>query len=199
MARIDAENQLKARTEELNFKNQLHQEEIVEIRSRRAVEIQEVDGRLQQEYESKLQDSIRELRAEYEGQLRANKEEMESIYEQKGIDLKNQLKRAQGSLSAKQEELGALQLRLEGAVKTSHQFEQERAVLQAKIRELEKKSDDDHSRFAKMLEERDNVIDNLAFEKERLMTEYQDLMDTKVALDNEIATYRKLLEGEERR
>jgi len=31
------------------------------------------------------------------------------------------------------------------------------------------------------------------------MSDYQDLMDTKVALDNEIATYRKLLECEETR
>jgi lamin B len=42
-------------------------------------------------------------------------------------------------------------------------------------------------------------IENLVKEKETLMADYQDLMDTKVALDNEIATYRKLLEYEERR
>lgn len=199
MARIEAETVAKARSEELNFKNQLHQEEVTEIRSRRQVELQEVDGRLQQEYDTKLQESIRELRGEYELQLRGNKEELEGLYEQKAADMKAQLKRAQASLSAKQEELSTLHIRLDGALKTSNQFEQERAAFQSRIKELEKRSDDDHSRFAKMLEERDNAIDNLAMEKEHLMNEYQDLMDTKVALDNEIATYRKLLETEERR
>lgn len=199
MARIDAENLLKARTEELNFKAQLHQEEITEMRSRRQVEIQEVDGRLQQEYESKLKESIQELRAEYEGRLQANKDELERLYDQKAGDMKAQLKRLQGNLAAKQEEMSTLQIRLEGALKSSSQFEQERQAFQNRIRDLEKKSDDDHSRFAKMLEDRDNTIDTLAMDKERLMNEYQDLMDTKVALDNEISTYHKLLEGEERR
>lgn len=48
LARVEAENQLRNKTEEFNFSNQVHEKEITEIRTRRQVEIQEVDGRLQQ-------------------------------------------------------------------------------------------------------------------------------------------------------
>lgn len=152
-----------------------------------------------QEYEHKLQQSLQELRAEYEAQLRANKDELDNLYDQKYADMKAQLKRAQSSSASKTEEISALQSRLDSTTNSTTKLEQERNELARRIKELEKKSDDDHSRFAKMLEARDNEIDSLMNEKAVLMSDYQDLMDTKVALDNEIATYRKLLETEERR
>jgi len=43
------------------------------------------------------------------------------------------------------------------------------------------------------------VLNQMMKERKVLIGEYHDLMDEKVALDNEIATYRKLLEGEEER
>ena len=152
-----------------------------------------------QEYELKLQQSIQELRAEYEAQLRANKEELDSIYEQKVAELKAQLKRAQSSSSSKGEELSGLSARCESLTKQISVLESERNGYLARIKELERKLDADHARFANLLAERDNDIDRLVLEKSALLSDYQDLMDTKVALDNEIATYRKLLEGEEKR
>lgn len=152
-----------------------------------------------QEYELKLQQSLQELRAEYEAQMNANKAELENLYEQKYSDLRNQLKRTQGSLTSKIEEINTLQMKLDVSSQSSAKIEQERAELVRKIKDLEKKSDDDHARFAKMLDARDSEIDSLMKEKASLMNDYQDLMDTKVALDNEIATYRKLLETEEKR
>lgn len=48
MRRIDAENKLKSKTEEFNFKAHQSEELIEEMRVHRSVELQEVGGQLQQ-------------------------------------------------------------------------------------------------------------------------------------------------------
>ena len=47
------------------------------------VDISEIDGRLADEYEQKLQQSLQDLRDQYEQQMRANREEIEMLYENK--------------------------------------------------------------------------------------------------------------------
>jgi len=75
----------------------------------------------------------------------------------------------------------------------------ERNALQGelqKTREAMKRDKDDMTKSIMELERR---IKQLQADKDGLINEYQDLMEVKVALDNELATYRKLLEGEEQR
>jgi lamin B len=199
LARVDAENKLKTQTEDAAFKCQQFEERLEETRTRRTLELQEVDGRLQQEYELKLQQSIQELRAENEAQQRANKDELDSLYEQKVGDLKNQLKRLQNNLAARNEEASNAVARTETLTSQVTKLEQERNSYLEKIKQLEKKMDDVQRKFAQLLLDRDDDIDRLVSEKNTLMNEYQDLMDIKIGLDNEISMYRKLLEGEEKR
>ena len=80
LARVDLENNIQSLKEELTFKDQVFQQELSETRSRRQVEISEIDGRLTEQYEAKLQQSLQELRDQYEGQMRANRDEIEGEY-----------------------------------------------------------------------------------------------------------------------
>ena len=72
-------------------------------------------------------------------------------------------------------------------------------ALQKRITELENLRAMDREDFKTQLSERDDTIHNLREDIEGLQSELEQLMGVKIALDLEIAAYRKMLEGEEQR
>lgn len=107
LARVDLENTVQSLREELTFKDQVHSQELTETRSRRQVEISEIDGRLAEQYEAKLQQSLQELRDQYEGQMRANRDEIEMLFDAKIKNIQNASQRDKQTASAGRSEPSA--------------------------------------------------------------------------------------------
>ena len=56
-------------------------QELEESRIRTTTQIEEVDSRVEQEYEARLQDALREIRAQHDSDLQSVKVELETLYE----------------------------------------------------------------------------------------------------------------------
>jgi len=199
LARVELENMIQSLREELTFKDQVHSQELSETRQRRQVEISEIDGRLYEEYEAKLQKSLQELRDQYESQIRSNRDEIEMLYDNKCKNLQSAANRNSNAANTAIEELRSSHSRIEGLNTRISELESINAQLQARNRDLEQLFDANRARNAEAIAALEAELNRLREEMAQQLQEYQDLMDIKVSLDMEIAAYDKLLKGEESR
>jgi lamin B len=61
----------------------MYEREMTEVRSNKQVEISEIDGRLQEQYQALLQSTLQELRDQYESQIQQSRDEVEVLYHNK--------------------------------------------------------------------------------------------------------------------
>uniref|UniRef100_A0A3B4TWP7 Desmin b n=1 Tax=Seriola dumerili TaxID=41447 RepID=A0A3B4TWP7_SERDU len=187
LARLDLERRIETLQEEI---------EIRELQT----QMQESQVQIQMDMSKPdLTAALRDIRAQYEGIAAKNISEAEDWYKSKVSDLNQAVSKNNEALKQARQETMEFRHQIQSYTCEIDSLKGTNESLMRQMRDMEERHGREAGSFQDNIARLEAEIANMKDEMARHLREYQDLLNVKMALDVEIATYRKLLEGEESR
>ncbi|XP_068461513.1 keratin, type 1, gene c5 [Clinocottus analis] len=181
--------------EELYFLKKNHEEEMNLMKSRLGND--QVSVEVDAAHGPDLGAIMAELRVQYEGIARKNKEESEAWYLKKLEAVQSEVKESNEALRGAQSELSERRRFLQALEVELDSLRKQTGVLEGNLGETGHKYSMEMDRLQATLTHLEDELSQLRLDMQRNKTDYEQLLRIKQNLEMEIATYRRLLEGEE--
>uniref|UniRef100_A0A8D1D6Q8 Keratin, type II microfibrillar, component 7C-like n=1 Tax=Sus scrofa TaxID=9823 RepID=A0A8D1D6Q8_PIG len=193
----DLEANVEALTQEIDFLRRLYEEELRVLHAH--ISDTSVIVKMDNSRDLDMNNIVAEIKAHYDDIASRSRAEAESWYRSKCEEIKATVVRHGETLRRTKEEINELNRMIQRLTAEIENAKCQNSKLEAAVAEAEQQGQVALNDAKCKLAELEAALQKAKQDMACLIKEYQEVLNSKLGLDIEIATYRRLLEGEEQR